>query len=106
MRKKKEVSNEVILDAIGSLDKKVGSLDEKVGALEISNKIILNAVSSLGERVDAMPETMQDMINGAKEELMEEIRPITRAVDKDAEMLIGHEKRITRIESQLVVAKR
>ena len=81
------------------------SLGERVGNLESSNEVIIKTVLSLSEQVDATPEIMRGMIDDAKEEILEEIRPIARAVDRDAEMIINHEKRITRVETQLVAAK-
>lgn len=42
-------------------------------------------------------------VDKAKTELLVEIRPIAKAVDKDAVTAVNHEKRITRIERHLAL---
>ena len=46
---------------------------------------------------------VRSIVDKAKEELLSEIRPIARAVDKDAVTLINYEKCITKIERHLIV---
>ncbi|MEK7092895.1 MAG: hypothetical protein AAB927_00250, partial [Patescibacteria group bacterium] len=57
-----------------------------------SLETVLKAVVSLSERVDALPTKLESMIDAAKEELLQEMRPMSRALDKDAVTLINHEK--------------
>ena len=74
----------------------------------VTNEIILNAVISLGERVAAIEQTMattmatkdhvEYIVEKAKEEILQQIRPLEQAVDKDAVTIINHERRITALE--------
>lgn len=68
-----------------------------------SLETVLKAVVSLSERVDALPTKLESMIDAAKEELLQEMRPMSRALDKDAVTLINHEKRITKVERHLAI---
>lgn len=81
MRMKKEVSNKDVLQAVTTLHKNVGVLSERID----------NLAQDLRSEIRAT-------VDEAKEELLDEIRPIARAVDKDAVMLLNHERRIARIE--------
>ena len=72
---------------------------EKKASLET----VLGAVVSLSERLDALPTKVASMIEEAKEELLKEIRPISRALDKDAEAIVKHGKRITQLERHLAM---
>ena len=81
-------------------------METLLGSLETvstSVKTLQGVVISLSERFDAFPATVASMIDDAKEELLSEIRPIARAVDKDAVTLVDHEKRITRIEHKIIL---
>jgi len=68
---------------------------------------VLRAVVSLQEQVAELPtkDQMEHAIASAagdvKEELRKEVRPISKAVDKDAVSIFKHEKRITRLEGHL-----
>ena len=70
----------------------------------VTNEIILNAVISLGERVAAIEQTMatkdhvEYVVEKAKEEILQQIRPLEQAVDKDTITIINHERRITALE--------
>ncbi len=68
-----------------------------------SLETVLKAVVSLGEKVATLPtkNDMEKAIEDAKEEILKEVRPVARAVDKDAVTIVKHEKRITRIETHL-----
>lgn len=75
----------------------------------VTNEIILGAVISLGERVAVIEQTMatkeyveavvERVVSEAKGEILERLAPIERAVDKDAETIIDHERRITKLEA-------
>ena len=51
----------------------------------------------------ATKDDVRAIVDGAKEEILAVVRPIERAVDKDAVTVVKHEKRITRIERQLII---
>lgn len=86
---------------------------EKLTKLPLEGKVnlILEAVISLQGQVTAMQDTMatkdfveitvEKAVKQAKEDLLAEIRPIGRAVDKDALTIVNHERRITRLERQM-----
>ena len=70
-----------------------------------SIKTVLQAVVSLGEQIQAVKGELETKIENsvetAKEEILKEVRPIAKAVDKDALTIVKYDKRITRIESHL-----
>jgi hypothetical protein len=45
---------------------------------------------------------VHSIVDTATEKILDELRPIARAVDKDAVTILNHEKRITKIERRLV----
>jgi len=69
---------------------------------EVSNSIILEAVVALQQQIKAMQEnhTTKNDLADMEERIMAEIRPIGRAVDKDAVTVIDHERRIHNLEMQ------
>ena len=85
---KKQVSNEIILQAVITLSDQFGNLTEQF--------------SEIRHDLKTKYATKDDLVE-LKEELLAEIRPIARAVDKDAHTLLRHEKRITRLEKQTVL---
>lgn len=74
-----------------------------------SLETVLKAVVSLGEQVAELPtrdefeEIVADVleVRGDVREVLKEVKTISRAVDKDAETIVKHERRITRIEGHL-----
>jgi len=46
-------------------------------------------------------EIVEFAVTRAKEDILAEIRPMSRAQDKDAVTIVNHERRITRIEQEL-----
>ena len=48
-------------------------------------------------------EDVRAIVDKVKEGLLEEIRPIARAVDKDAEYIVQYDKRIERLERHLAL---
>ena len=79
---------------VGSIDGRVGSLGSHVGSLESHVGSLQVHVDSLERHINSMELKIDDL----REELLSEIRPIAKAVDKDAKTIIDHEKRITRVE--------
>lgn len=82
---------------------------EVLGAVRALERVI----STLAEQTENLTEQMQEMRTNyatkgdfleLKEELKTEIRAISKAVDKDAETIVDHEKRITRVEKKLALA--
>ena len=69
---------------------------------EVSNKAIFELVSSLYEKVNN-DVTMKSDLERVKEEILDVVRPIERAVDKDAVKLVSHESRITKLERHPVL---
>lgn len=69
--------------------------------IQVSNSVILQSVVNLGEQVQDLKTSVEGKIESAKEDILKEIPPIARAVDKDAETIIKHEKSITRVERHL-----
>ena len=66
----------------------------------VSTKAVFDLVKSLHEKVEKEVASKNDL-ERAKEEILKVVRPIERVVDKDAETIVKHDKRITRIESHL-----
>lgn len=69
---------------------------------EVSNEVILETVLNMGEQIAEIKSTMatKDDLVRVKEELLDEIRPIRKAQDKDAVTIINHERRILRLEQR------
>lgn len=79
-----------------------------------SLETVLKAVVSLSERVSELP-TRRDVEKIVEEafaangqlkkidEIVREIKAVSRAVDKDAETITKHERRIARIEHRLAI---
>ena len=65
----------------------------------VSNQMIMRAVVSLSDRVDGL--ATKSELEKVKEDILEELRPIGKAVDKDAVTIVNHERRIARIEERL-----
>lgn len=80
-----------------------------------SIETVLKAVVSLGERVAELPtkndveriveEKMEGVIENSPtiQNILKEVRAVSRAVDKDAVTIVNHGKRITRVEQHLAV---
>lgn len=79
-----------------------------------SIETVLKAVISLGEQVAELP-TKNDVDKIVEEafkrneqlkkidEIFKDLKVVSKAVDRDAETVVKHEKRITRVEQQLAV---
>ena len=79
-----------------------------------SMKTVLKAVVSLGEQIAELPtkNQVERMIEDAFEtseqlakidEVIKEIKAVSKAVDKDAETIVKHERRIARVEQHLAI---
>jgi len=70
---------------------------------EVTKEMILQAIVSLEERLRGDIKDVRDEVKGMAVDLAE-VKILAKAVDKDAETIISHEKRITNIEKQLTTA--
>lgn len=96
-----------------SLEQKVDKLADSVAEISevlahvVSNMATKDDVAQLREEMSAMAtvmatkEDVRTMVDRAKEEIMDVVRPVEKAVDGDAVTIVGHEKRIVRIEKHL-----
>lgn len=81
MAKKKPVTNEKIMEVLLEMDERMTNMDERV--------------TDMSKRM-----ATKDDLADVKEDILKEIRPIARAVDKDAVTILSHEKRITALEKK------
>lgn len=118
---KKPVSNEDLLRAVVHLTEHMVTKEEVADIrLRMSTIKHIEAIKSdmdiLGEDIDTLVgeirymrgeavtrDELRSVVDGAKEDILEELRPIARAQDKDTETLLAQDKRITRIEKQLAI---
>ena len=90
MKEPKKASIETVLKAVNSLGRVVASVGERMATKEdLRNYATKNDVETIVEK--------------AKEEILAVVRPIEKAVDKDAVTAVAHEKRIVKIERQLAI---
>ncbi len=68
----------------------------------VTNELLLATIINLGERVAELP-TKSD-VDGRFDEVLTEIKALSKAVDKDAVTSIKHDRRITRIEKHVHLA--
>ncbi len=123
---KKEVSNEEIFDVVVFLRDKIVGIENKVEGVDDTIMGIEEKIDDIEKRMSTKAETRnlekrtayiessmatkadlvhvatKDNLENSKEEILVAIKPVERAVDKDAVTLLNHEKRITRLEKQLV----
>ena len=91
--KKKEVSNEMLMEVLVSMDRRIGGVEERM-----SDFATKDHVEEVVERI------VEKKVGDAKEEILSELRPIARAVDKDAVTVVDHGRRIIRVEKHLNLA--
>ena len=67
--------------------------------------LILKTVVTMGEEVREIKKTMatKGHVDVVKQELLNEVRPIARAIDKDAVTILKHEKSIVQIKRHLAL---
>ena len=120
--KKKPVSSEDVLRAVLYLTETMATKEDivEIKARMATRKHIealKDDVDVLGEDVDSLTSEVQDvrtqmvtkqdvqsLVESAKDDVLEEIRPIAHAIDKDSVTIISHEKRITVLERRVGVA--
>jgi len=68
----------------------------------VTNELILATIINLGERVAELP--TKTATDGKFDEVLTELKALSRAVDKDAVTSIKHDRRITRVEKHLHLA--
>ena len=73
------------------------------GSKEIVIKTLLSMnelMSDLATKNDLEKFATKDDLEKVKNEILKEIRPISKAVDKDAVTIINHESRLARLEQR------
>ncbi|MBI5457760.1 hypothetical protein HY971_03480 [Candidatus Kaiserbacteria bacterium] len=79
---------------------------KKTSKKGVTTEKILEVVLDMNERMATKDdlEKVKNQLNLRIEEVLEEMEPIRKAVDKDAEMVVNHGKRITVLERRMGVA--
>ena len=119
--KKKPVSSEDVLRAVLYLTETMATKEDivEIKARMATTKHIealKDDVDVLGEDIDSLTgevqnvrtqmvtkQDVQSLVDSAKEDVLEEIRPIAHAIDKDAVTVVSHEKRIIVLERKVGV---
>ena len=79
---------------------------KKAAKTAVTNEKILGFLVNMDERMNAIHERMatKDHVEQAKDEIMDVVKPISDAVDKDAKTVVNHGRRITVIERKVGIA--
>ena len=119
--KKKLVSSEDVLRAVLYLTETMATKEDivEIKARMATRKHIealKDDVDALGEDINSLTSDVQDvrtqivtkqdvqsLVDSAKDDVLEEIRPIAHAIDKDSVTVVSHEKRITVLERKVGV---
>ena len=119
--KKKPVSSEDVLRAVLYLTETMATKEDIVEikarmATTKNIEALKDDVDVLGEDIDSLTgevqnvrtqmvtkQDVQSLVDSAKEDVLEEIRPIAHAIDKDAVTVVSHEKRIIVLERKVGV---
>jgi len=114
--KKKLVSSEDVLRAVLYLAETMATKEDivEIKARMATRKHIealKDDVDALGEDINSLTSDVQDvrtqivtkqdvqsLVDSAKDDVLEEIRPIAHAIDKDSVTVVSHEKRIIVLE--------
>lgn len=120
--KKKIVSSEDVLRAVLYLTETMATKEDiaeikarmattkHVETLKDDIDILGDDIGSIAGEVQNMrgqmvtKEDVQSLVDSAKEDILEEVRPIAHAIDKDAVTVVNHEKRIVILERRAGVA--
>jgi hypothetical protein len=76
-----------VFNILVSIDARMTNIEERMSDMATTNDL----------------EMMKEGMMAMEGRLLDEIRPIARAVDKDAHTIIDHEKRIIRLEKHAVL---
>ena len=119
--KKKLVSSEDVLRAVLYLAETMATKEDivEIKARMATRKHIealKDDVDALGEDINSLTsdvqnvrtqivtkQDVQSLVDSAKDDVLEEIRPIAHAIDKDSVTVVSHEKRITVLERKVGV---
>ena len=114
--KKKPVSSEDVLRAVLYLTETMATKEDivEIKARMATRKHIealKDDVDALGEDINSLTsdvqnvrtqivtkQDVQSLVDSAKDDVLEEIRPIAHAIDKDSVTVVSHEKRIIVLE--------
>lgn len=88
---KKAVTNEKIMGFLVEMDEKVSDMQEKM----VTKADLADTLKDYATRND---------LERVKDEILDAMEPIIKAVDRDAETVINHGKRITVLERRAGVA--
>ena len=119
--KKKLVSSEDVLRAVLYLAETMATKEDivEIKARMATRKHIealKDDVDALGEDINSLTSDVQDvrtqivtkqdvqsLVDSAKDDVLEEIRPIAHAIEKDSVTVVSHEKRIIVLERKVGV---
>ena len=119
--KKKLVSSEDVLRAVLYLAETMATKEDivEIKARMATRKHIealKDDVDALGEDINSLTsdvqnvrtqivtkQDVQSLVDSAKDDVLEEIRPIAHAIDKDSVTVVSHEKRIIVLERKVGV---
>ncbi len=115
--KKTDVSNKALLKAIVYVTETMATKDDllelkvrmattkHIESIKDDLDSIANDMETLSGEVSFLRSEMvtKDRLEIAKEEIVEKFQPLEEAFDKDAEVIVDYEKRISRIEKHLAV---
>ena len=73
--------------------------DMKNPKKSVSNEMIFDTLLSMNERMNDF--STKGELEKVKEEILEELRPIAKAVDADAVTILNHERRLSHVEQKL-----
>ncbi len=90
-RSKAGVTNEKMMEVLLDMDERVISIDERM----VTKADLADTLKNLATKND---------LKKFKEDVLEEVRPIAKAVDKDAVAVVNHEKRIAVLERKVGIA--
>lgn len=94
MRMVKKITLETIAGQIEIVGKRLEKVEKKV---DDGFFTLTEAVAELHGRTASLEDT--------QEEILEKLEPLSRALDKDSEVLINHGRRITRIEKHVGIGR-
>ena len=98
------VTNEKIFEFLVEMDERISTMDERISTMDERITTMGQRMDNMDERITEIRQTMatKDDLERMKEEIIE---PILKAVDKDAETLFDHGKRIVVLEQRAGIAR-
>ncbi|MEK7068931.1 MAG: hypothetical protein AAB947_00950 [Patescibacteria group bacterium] len=115
---KRGVTQEQIMEVLLGMDERIVSMNERMATkddlrnyatkndLSEFKKVLLNMNERMATKDDLRNYATKNDLEKFKDDILEEIRPIARAVNRDAETIINHGKRIVVLERRSEMATR